>query len=200
MPPVPTHQDTTDAELIALTLAGQDKAFRHLVNRYVTLVFNVIYRMTGNHELSEEMTQETFVKAYNHLQSFDRARPFRPWLLRIATNSTVTALRKQSKVVSLSAMLEENTWNEADYQERMLDYPPVEDTLSRLERKLSSEEVMKVLATLDEKYRQVLVLRYTQDLSYEEIAETLNIPLNTVRTWIKRGLERLKSQVKEFEP
>lgn len=200
MPPVPIHQDTTDAELIALTLAGQDKAFRQLVNRYLSLVFNFTYRMTQNHELSEEMTQETFVKAYNSLKSFDRARPFKPWLLRIASNSTITALRRQSKVVSLSALMEENAWNEADYQERLLDYPAVEDTLSRLERKLSSETVMKVLDTLDEKYRQVLVLRYTQDLSYEEISETLNIPLNTVRTWIKRGLDRLKSQVKELQP
>lgn len=198
MTSVSIQPETGDAELISLTLEGHDKAFRQLMTRYLPLVYNFIYRMTANHELSEEMTQEAFVKAYHNLKSFDRNRPFKPWLLRIASNTTVTALRKQSRVVSLNALMEDAAFNEADYQER-LDLPAAEDTLVRLERKLSSEEVMKVLGTLDEKYRQVLILRYTQDLSYEEIAESLNIPLNTVRTWIKRGLDKLKNQVKELQ-
>ena len=189
MPPV-TQQQVDDARLIALSIEGDDRAFRDLMTRYLALVFNFIYRMTHNHELAEEMTQETFVKAYNHLKTFDQARPFKPWLLRIASNTTVTALRKQSKVVSLNAMMEEGSWNEAEHQTG-------EDIPTRLEHKLSNEELMKVLGQMDEKYRQVLILRYTHDLSYDEIAESLNIPLNTVRTWIKRGLDRLKAQVKE---
>lgn len=186
-----TSQTTTpDSELIGLSLQGNQRAFRDLVNRYLPLVYNYLYRMTSNHELSEEMAQEAFVKAYHSLKNFDRSRPFKPWLLRIASNAAISALRKQSKVVSLNALEEEGYWGEAQHQSQ-------EGTEAVLERKFANEEVMKAMQSLDEKYRQVLLLRYQQDLSYEEISETLKIPLNTVRTWLKRGLEKLKLQVTE---
>jgi RNA polymerase sigma-70 factor (ECF subfamily) len=136
------------------------------------------------------MAQEAFVKVYSNLKSFDRARPFKPWLLRIASNAAISELRRQSKVVSLNAMEEEGAWHEADFQQ-------TEDTLTSLERQLSGEEVAKAMAKLDEKYRSVLLLRYQQDLRYEEIAESLELPLNTVRTRIKRGLEKLKATIQE---
>jgi len=181
---------TSDADLVSLSLQGNQKAFGQLVNRYLPLVFNYLYRMTGNHELSEEMAQEAFVKAYRNLKSFDRSRPFRPWILRIASNAAVSELRKQSKVVSLNALEEEGNWGEAEHQKE-------ESVEVTLERKMSNEEVLKAMANLDEKYRQVLLLRYQNDLSYEEIADVMNIPLNTVRTWLKRGLDKLKLQMKE---
>lgn len=182
-----------DAELAASAARGDQKAFGKLVNRYLPLVYNTLYRMTQNHELSEEMAQEAFLKAYNHLDSFDLERGnFKPWILRIATNATISELRKQSKVVSLNALEEAGNWGEADHQTE-------EDIETALERRLSSQEAMQALQKLDVKYRQVLILRYQNELSYEEIAQALNIPINTVRTWIKRGLEKLKTQVKNQE-
>lgn len=183
-----TALQPSDTELVGLALQGNQKAFGQLVNRYIPLVFNYLYRMTQNHEVSEEMAQEAFVKAYKNLKSFDKSRSFKPWILRIASNAAISELRKQSKVVSLNALEEEGQWGEADHQ-------PQENIDVQLERKLSSEEVMKVLGHLDEKYQQVLLLRYQQELSYEEISQALNIPLNTVRTWIKRGLEKLKTEI-----
>src|SRR5690242_11268026 len=86
-----------DAELAALTARGDQKAFGKLVNRYLPLVYNTLYRMTQNHELSEEMAQEAFVKAYNHIDTFDLERGnFKPWILRIATNAAISEIRKQS--------------------------------------------------------------------------------------------------------
>ncbi len=184
------NQAQTDPELIERSLRGDQKAFGHLVTRYLPLVYNYLYRMTQNHEVSEEMAQEAFVKAYKNIKSFDRNRPFKPWILRIASNAAITELRKQSKVVSLNALEEEGYWGEADHS-------ATEDVVVRLERKLSSEEAMKAMAQLDEKYRHVLLLRYQQELSYEEIAESMKIPLNTVRTWLKRGLEKLQKELKE---
>jgi len=191
------HNKTTllepkDAELAASALRGDQKAFATLVNRYLPLVYNTLYRMTQNHELSEEMAQEAFVKAYNHLGSFDLERGnFKPWILRIASNAAISELRKQAKVVSLTALEESGSWGEADHQTS-------EDLVSTLERRLSTEEVMQAMQKLDAKYRQALILRYQQDLSYEEVAQALEVPLNTVRTWIKRGLEKLKAEVKEL--
>lgn len=177
-----------DAELVELALQGNQKAFSQLVTRYLPLVYNYLYRMTQNHEVSEEMAQEAFVKAYKNLKSFDKRRSFKPWILRIASNAAISELRKQSKVVSLNALEEEGQWGEADHQ-------PQENIDVQLDRKLSTQEVMKMLNQMDEKYRQVLLLRYQQELSYEEISQALNIPLNTVRTWIKRGMEKLKTQI-----
>jgi RNA polymerase sigma-70 factor (ECF subfamily) len=190
----PSHTASTvqldESELIASAANGDAKAFRLLVNRYLPLVYNYLFRMTQNHELSEEMAQEAFVKAYRNLKSFDRSRAFKPWLLRIATNATLSELRKQKKVVSLNAMEEEGTFQETDYQ-------TTEDITIQLERQLSQEEVQQAMEQLPSKYRQVLLLRYQQELSYEEIAETMQTPLNTVRTWLKRGLEKLKQSVQE---
>jgi RNA polymerase sigma-70 factor, ECF subfamily len=186
-----SHLLPSDSDLIGLAAAGDGKAFNQLVRRYLPMVYNYLYRMTGNHEVSEEMAQEAFVKAYKNLKGFDRARPFKPWILRIASNAAVSELRKQSKVVSLNALEEDGHWQEADFGRG-------EDTVTVLERKLASEEVMRGISKLDEKYRQVLLLRYQHDFSYEEISETMQVPLNTVRTWLKRGLDKLKYQVKEM--
>ncbi len=180
-----------DSAFIDRTLCGDQKAFSQLMQRYLPAVYNYLYRMTQNHELSEEIAQEAFVKAYQNLKNFDRQRPFKPWILRIASNAAISQLRKQSRLVSLNAMEEEGTWTEAEHQ-------TADDVVVQLERKLSTEEVLKALETLDDKYRQALLLRYQQDLSYEAVAETLGVPLNTVRTWIKRGTEKLKHAVKEM--
>lgn len=187
----PTVLQPGDAELVERAVQGDEKAFSTLVNRYLSLVYNYLYRMTQNHEVSEEMAQEAFVKAYRNLKSFDRNRSFKPWILRIASNAAISQMRKQSRVVSLNAMQEDGAWDESQHQQ-------AEDIVVQLERKLSSEEVMKALENLDEKYRQAILLRYQQELSYEEIADALGIPLNTVRTWIKRGMDKLRNEVKEM--
>lgn len=179
-----------EAELIKLAAEGNPKAFRLLVNRYLPLVYGYLFRMTQNHELSEEMAQETFVKAYQNLKKFDRTRTFKPWLLRIASNTTISELRKQKKVVSLDALEEEGAFNAVS--DRVS-----EDVALQLERQSDTAEVQKALGKMEPKYRQVLLLRYQQELSYEEISEVTQTPLNTVRTWLKRGLDKLKQAVKE---
>lgn len=189
--PPTTALQPGDAEWIERAVRGDQKAFSYLVNRYLPLVYNYLYRMTQNHEVSEEMAQEAFVKAYQNLKSFDPARSFKPWILRIASNAAISQIRKQSRLVSLNALEEEGVWGEAEHQ-------TAEDLVTQLERKLSTEAVLKAMGNLDDKYRQALLLRYQQELSYEEIAEALSIPLNTVRTWIKRGMDKLRNEVKEM--
>jgi RNA polymerase sigma-70 factor (ECF subfamily) len=189
--PPTTALQPGDAEWIERAVRGDPKAFSYLVNRYLPLVYNYLYRMTQNHEVSEEMAQEAFVKAYQNLKSFDQTRSFKPWILRIASNAAISQIRKQSRLVSLNALEEEGVWGEAEHQ-------TAEDLVTQLERKLSTEAVLKAMGNLDDKYRQALLLRYQQELSYEEIAEALSIPLNTVRTWIKRGMDKLRNEMKEM--
>jgi RNA polymerase sigma-70 factor (ECF subfamily) len=179
-----------EAELIAQAANGNQKAFRVLVNQYLPLVYNYLFRMTQNHELSEEMAQETFVKAYQNLKKFDRTRAFKPWLLRIASNATLSELRRQKKLVSLDALEEEGAFNVGSDRTS-------EDIALQVERQSATADVQKALDRMEAKYRQVLLLRYQQELSYEEISEVTRTPLNTVRTWLKRGLEKLKQAIRE---
>lgn len=174
-----------DARLIAATLQGDDNAFTRLVNAYLPLVYSHLYRMTGSRDLAEDVSQETFIRVYKNLARFDRKRPFRPWLLRIATNAAISALRKNSKAVSLDAMRESGAFDDAA-RSNEADEPP-----AIVERQLSEAEVMTALASLDPRYRAVLLLRYKEDLSYEEVAQVMKTPLNTVRTWIRRARGQL---------
>lgn len=179
-----------DAERILRVIAGEEKAFRELVDEYGGLVYNFIRRMTQNPEMADDLTQEVFVKAYRKLDSFDRARPFKPWLLRIASNTAISELRRRNRVVSITMMEEDNPVFEVQ------DTSEMADTARIVEEKLSSQVILQAISALDPRYRQVLLLRYKEQLSYEEIAEATGTPLNTVRTWLKRGREALRQQVR----
>lgn len=187
----------TDAELVARSLEGQEKAFRELVQRYHGLVYNVIFRLTQHRELSEEMTQEAFLKAYRNLHTYDPARAFRPWLLKIASNATLSELRKMNRQSTTSL----NELEESGFSPENAPHPDNvgrDEVSAALERADAGKVVLSALEKLDPRYKQALLLRYQHELSYEEVAETLEVPLNTVRTWLRRGLEKLRNEVKEL--
>lgn len=188
-----------DAELATRSLGKDERAFRELVQRYSGLVYNIIYRMTNNRELSEEMTQEAFMKAYKNLRTYDTARPFRPWLLRIASNATLSELRKRGRHQATSLdELQESGFSVENEPNRHIQPGHGDEISTSLERSEASQQVLKAMDKLDPRYKQALLLRYQQDLSYEEVAEALEVPLNTVRTWLRRGLEKLRDEVKEL--
>lgn len=181
----------SDSELINRSVSGDAKAFRELVNRYSSLVYNYIYRMTQNVELTNDMTQEVFLKAHKHLRTFDANRPFKPWILRVASNTTLSELRRKSgNVVSLDALQED-----APGKEWGGETPESKNPANEAETREMSKMVLQVLDQLEPNYRQALLLRYTEELSYEEISQAMEVPLNTVRTWIKRGRDKLKTLV-----
>ncbi|MBY0450362.1 MAG: RNA polymerase sigma factor [Cyanobacteria bacterium] len=190
-----TLLELTDGDLIQQIRHHPGKAsgaFRQLLTRYQTPVYHYIYRLCREESWAAELTQDVFLQCYRKLDLFDEHRTFKPWLFRIATNITLSALRKQRPTVSLSALQEEPTWKE-----------PVsliqEDHASTVDQKMQNQETIEViqqaLSQLDPKYRSVLLLRYNEDFSYEEMAESLKVPLNTVRTWLKRAREALKKSV-----
>ena len=183
-------------EQIRYQPAKASAAFRQLLCRYQTAVYHYIGRICRDESLAAELTQEVFIQCYRKLDLFDQRRAFKPWLFRIATNITISALRKQRPTVSLTALQEEVTWRE-----------PVsliqEDHANHVDQHMENQEtikaIQKALNKLDPKYRTVLLLRYNEDFSYEEIAETMTVPLNTVRTWVKRSREALKQSLRQIE-
>jgi RNA polymerase sigma-70 factor, ECF subfamily len=192
-----TLLETSDADLIQQIRHHPGKAsgaFRQLLKKYQNPVYFYIYRLCREEQSAAELTQEVFFQCYRKLDLFDERRPFKPWLFRIATNITLSALRRQRPTVSLSALQEEPTWKE-----------PVsliqEDHATTVDQQLHNQEtieaIQQALGRLDPKYRSVLLLRYNEELSYEEMAESLKVPLNTVRTWLKRAREALKKSVQQ---
>ncbi|MDX2086086.1 MAG: RNA polymerase sigma factor [Candidatus Melainabacteria bacterium] len=164
-------------------LQGDANQFRQVVQAWHAPVYRYLYRLTQNPDLSDELTQEVFLKVYQHRQRFQAGRPFRPWIFRIASNTLASAMRKKAiAVTSLDALQETGAWAEPPQ--------PGSETTGPVEE--APVDIQQALQTLEDKYQQVLLLRYQQDCSYEEIANSLAVPINTVRTWIKRGLEKLK--------
>jgi RNA polymerase sigma-70 factor, ECF subfamily len=183
---------TSDQTLIARSLQGNSHAFKELVVRYHALVYNFIAKMVQDRELSEDLTQEVFVKVYQALHTFDSQRAFKPWLLRIGTNTVISHQRKvkvRPQVVSIHAL------QEVDPHKDWVDDNTL-DPADALELKTLSESAKRAIVGLEPRYRDILHLRYIQELSYAEIAEAKGVSLNTVKTWIRRGKELLQDEMK----
>jgi RNA polymerase sigma-70 factor (ECF subfamily) len=165
--------------LINAAAAGDDDAFTKIVERYQVPVYNLCYRLLGNHGDAEDASQEVFMKAYRGLGKYDLQRPFISWLLAIAYNQCIDRLRRRRVTwVGLEALLDR-----PDPQSRT---PEV-----ALEARNGAEGVQKVLTTLSVKDRTVVVLRYWYDYSYDEIAETLSLTNSAVKSRLHRARREL---------
>lgn len=191
------HQDVA---WVTRCRAGDARAFRELVTHYTPLIYRVLYRLLGQtsqhspQSQAEDLTQEVFLKVFQHLNRYDTERPLKPWLLRIATNAAMSELRRAQTVVSLHEY--EEAGQELSQDGRL---GGGQSTVTDLQLFEDRDRVSRALAKLPARYRGILLLRYVEDLPYEDIAASLNIPLNTVRTWLKRGREQLKQSITEME-
>lgn len=178
---------TDEATLIREAHAGDQEAFRHIVERYQGAVYNLAYRMLGDAEEAEDAAQEIFVRIYRQLGRYDPARKFSTWTLAIATNYCIDQLRRRRmQLVPLENII---PWA------RAREAGPEGEALSRESR----DEVQRLLKELPEKYRAPLVLRYWEDLSCAEIAEILGVPEGTVKTQIHRARKQLGKLLVEGE-
>src|SRR5262249_8922761 len=150
--------DLDDGALVSLTLKGDGGGYEVLVRRYQKLVYNVLYEMVRNHESAADLTQETFLKAFRGLSRFRPDAPFKPWLLRIATNTGLNWMRDSKRDDSLDEMLEDNPAAEP---------AGGQDVEAEVCRRLSQAQLSEALAQLPARYRHVFVLRYQHDLPYE---------------------------------
>ncbi len=176
--------EPSDAELVRATLADAN-AYGRLISRHEVKLRRYIRRvLAGQTQATDDVLQEVFIKAYLNLNDFDQARAFSPWLYRIAHNEAISLLRKSS------AGLQMVSGDDAQFFFDQIADP--EDPASLLLKNRSFEQLQKSLAVLDAKYRDVLVLRYFEGQSYDDISEILRLPPGTVATLIKRGLLRLR--------
>ncbi|MBK7445409.1 MAG: sigma-70 family RNA polymerase sigma factor [Ignavibacteria bacterium] len=181
------YKPFTDEQLI-LQFQNEDKgAYVEIVMRYKDRLVNFLYRFTGNRETAEDISQETFLKLYKNKDKYSEIAKFSTWLYTIALNEARSNFRKEKKhsAVSINDFYEDN---HNDYQIRSDDYNPEEDANAETE----SFYIQKAINSLNEIHREIIVLRDIEELDYEEIAKTLDIPLGTVRSRINRARESLK--------
>lgn len=176
----------TDGELIINALRGSEDNFEELVRRYQRPITGYVYRMLNNYDASLDVTQEVFIKVYNSLSRYSSEYKFSTWLYRIAHNAAIDYMRRNS--VNQQSIEAENA--DGTYQLQFESpQPNPEQMRERSEWRAEIETVIKCLPT---GYRELIVLRHTQDLSYDEIAEVTNLPLGTVKNRLFRAREMMR--------
>lgn len=188
----------TETEVVRRALQGDQDACRWLVETYERPVYSVILRMVRSPTLAEDLAQETFIKAFRHLGSFDPQRKLSSWLFKIAHNTTLDHLRRKDLETE---SIEPDEGEAADRSSTWVD----EDTASpdqRIERRDLAEAIEGAIGELPPRYREIVVLRYQEELSYQEIAEILDLPMGTVKTQIHRARGQLAEILREggWEP
>jgi len=169
--------DAEERRLIDRSAAGDQEAFRQLVIRHHRLVINVAYRALGELSLAEDVAQEVFLKVYKALPGYRHEKPFKHWLHRVAANAVTDALRRRRPMVSLDGMEQPPASRESD---------PM-DVATRHDLQ---KAVRQAIASLPSHYRDTIALQAFGQLSYEEIAQTLDVPLGTVMSRLN-GAKRL---------
>jgi len=177
---------STENRIISEALVGDEETYAEIVKIYLNQIYNFVFRLAGDRDAAEDITQETFVKVWKNLKKFDQSKSFKTWLFTIAKNTTYDWLKKKKEIPFSSFVDEEGeSWLENISSEEILP-----DEI--LERKDIADEFEKILEKIPVHYRAILLLHYKEDFSLHEIAEILDEPYNTVKSRHQRGLGKLK--------
>jgi len=178
--------DSGESGLAGRVLKGDLDAYGALIQEHQTSVFNVCYRITGNRQEAEDLTQEAFIRAFRKLSKYDSSRPFGPWMRTLAANLCYNHLKKaRLQRVPLE-----------DEKDQIMDKPS-NDPENMLEISQEHQVLYQALWKLPDNQRIALELRHFQGLSYQDMADTLSLPLNTVRSHLYRGRQNLAEILKE---
>jgi RNA polymerase sigma-70 factor, ECF subfamily len=181
---------SSDTILATKALAGDSAAFDAIVDRYGAPLYGYARRLTGNTADGEDIAQETFVRLYEHLPKLDLSQPLKPWLFRVCTN-LCRNLAKKKKSLTFSQLESDDESEYTSFLDSIdSDEIPLSEKFDQSERK---KHVQAAVNDLPQKYQIVISLYYFQGLSYEEIATVLTLPINTVRTHIKRAKSLLST-------
>jgi len=174
-----------DQHVIAAILGGDVNAYGTLVRRYQKPIFNLMYRMTGSHADALDLSQDTFIKAYDKLRLFKTDRKFFPWLYTIGLNHVRNFIRdSKSDPVSFSEDFEEDAGFSMAHG--------MDDPLSA---QIEAHHLEKALQRLPMEYREAVLLRYREEFSMEEIAEMLELSVSGAKMRVHRGLKKLRKMI-----
>ena len=174
--------EVSETALVRSAQHGDRNAFSELVHIHARGVFNVVYRMCGDELIAEDAAQETFIRAWQNLSSYRPQTPLRNWLYRIAFNAGMDMLRKEKRI--LPNDIEDLNLNDGQ--------PSLESQVSQQER---TQLVQKAILSLPDASRAVLILREYEELSYQDISATLDIPIGTVMSRLNYARKLLKDKL-----
>ncbi len=176
-----------DKELVADYLAGLDEVLPLIINRHIKNLYRFVFGLVGNDSAAEDITQDVFVKVWKNLKKYDDKYSFKTWLFSIARNTVIDYFRKK-KDVAFSRF--DNEEGENFIMDTLSDDQPLaHETFAKMEDAAFFNALLKELPPL---YWEILVLRYTEDLSIEEISQVLKRPAETVKSQHRRGIMHLK--------
>lgn len=178
----------TDAELISSAISGQPDGFEELVMRYQRQITSYVFRMLGDYESALDVTQEVFIKVYNSLDRYSVEYKFSTWIYRIAHNAAIDHMRRNS--VTPQSLEAENADGSFQIQLESRGSSPEQDR----ERTEWRAEIEAVVKDLPATYRDLIILRHSKDLSYDEIAEVTGLPLGTVKNRLFRARELMRER------
>jgi RNA polymerase sigma-70 factor (ECF subfamily) len=182
LPPMANDEDILS---IGEILKGNHHAFAAIVRRYQKQLYAHIHRLIRRHEDVDDVLQETFVRAYQHLAEFDTARPLYPWLRRIAFNLAISHLRAVGRLQPLDDLPE-------DFLKEFL------DPQRELENSELHHAINRAIAGLPDDQQSIVTLQFRGGLSYQEISAQLHIPLGTVMSRLARAKEKLRAELSVF--
>ncbi|MGB7068066.1 MAG: sigma-70 family RNA polymerase sigma factor [Pyrinomonadaceae bacterium] len=181
------NKNLTDIELIAGAINGQEDGFEGLVRRYQRPITGYVFRMLNDYEASLDVTQEVFIKVYNSLAKYSSEYKFSTWIYRIAHNAAIDHMRRNPH----NQQSIETETADGTYQLQIESPNPTpEQDRERSEWRTEIEAVVRCLPGV---YRDLIVLRHSRDLSYDEIAEVTGLPLGTVKNRLFRAREMMRS-------
>ncbi|MGH9428982.1 MAG: RNA polymerase sigma factor [Terriglobia bacterium] len=186
----PSPRTDSDHALVAACCAGNKQAFDVLVLRYTHSLSTLARRLLGEHHEAEDLTQETFLRAYEKIEEFRGEAQFSTWLYRICFNLCLNRLRKKKNDLTNKMGVDALAEELLDSRGRL----PEQLTMKRERQKL----VKGALAEMTPEFREVFLLHNRIDLSYEEIAQRLRLPVGTVRSRLHRGRAQLKERLRPY--
>jgi RNA polymerase sigma-70 factor (ECF subfamily) len=176
--------DTREQAIISEVLSGQREQYRFLVERYHRGLIQHLYNYIHDENMAEDVAQDAFIKAYDKLESYNSIYAFSTWLYKIADNLAYRQLKQTKTMQDIDSI-----------EELIPDDKPSLDELA--DRAFSQQAVRTALTSLPTAYRQVITLYYWDNFSYEEIADLIDRPIGTVRTWLYRAKEQLRKELYE---
>ena len=186
---------SSDQEIVAFARDGREAAYRELIRRYERPVFSLILRMVRDRQLAEDLAQETFVKALNAIGSYRPEFKFSSWIFKIANNAAIDHLRRR-EVDTLSLDGAPHATSPEDIEATALQVGDKGETpLAELEARELGTAIERAIGRLRPEYRSCILLRHVEGLAYEEIAQLLELPLGTVKTYIHRARHELRGQL-----
>jgi RNA polymerase sigma-70 factor, ECF subfamily len=182
----------SDQEVVLMARAGREAAYRELIRRYERPIFALLFRMVRDRELAEDLSQETFIKALNAIESYRPEFKFSSWIFKIANNAAIDHLRRRElDTLSLDGSPHAET-PEAMQATALQIGARQESPLDTVEAKELGGAIEIAIGRLRPEYRSCILLRHVEGRAYEEIAEMLDLPLGTVKTYIHRARNELR--------